>query len=276
MYEIERYRDVEVAWTRDLDGGGRGFGQQFVPVVQELFGHVDRVFEFCAGAGFIGFALLAEGLCDTLCLADMNPRAVAAMRHTIASNRLQDRVAVYESDGLADIPSSERWDVVVGNPPHYSRQCENIISHDPGWRLHRAFYRDVRRYLKPHASILLQESVSGSCAETFAPMLAENGLELVKAFAHGYGGIDPIRQYFVWTRPRYQSLVDLDPRDGRPLTTLSTTLPVAEMRTRCSWVPTQIVREHGERIDVSVQNAFAPTEPGSAPPLAQWTVWLSD
>jgi hypothetical protein len=36
------------------------------------------VFECCAGAGFIVFALLGYGFCNTLCLADDNPEALEA------------------------------------------------------------------------------------------------------------------------------------------------------------------------------------------------------
>jgi tRNA1(Val) A37 N6-methylase TrmN6 len=73
-----------------------------------------RVFEWCAGPGFIGFALLGYGFCDTLCLAD-----VKACRLTVTQNGLAERVTVYHSDNLDGIPPSERWDLVVGNPPHF-------------------------------------------------------------------------------------------------------------------------------------------------------------
>ena len=68
-----------------------------------------RCFEFCAGPGFIGFMLLAAGICDTLVLGDVNPRAVAAARATLAESsnaHLRRRVTVYHSDVLADIPEA--------------------------------------------------------------------------------------------------------------------------------------------------------------------------
>ena len=52
-----------------------------------------RAFEWCAGPRFIGFSLLGHGLCDTLCLADINPEAVSACERTIADNALTDRVS---------------------------------------------------------------------------------------------------------------------------------------------------------------------------------------
>jgi tRNA1(Val) A37 N6-methylase TrmN6 len=38
----------------------------------------------------------------------------------VAQNGLAERVAVYPSDNLDSIPAFERWDLVVGNPPHFS------------------------------------------------------------------------------------------------------------------------------------------------------------
>lgn len=56
-FQYEKYRGIEVGWTAPLDGGGRSYGQNFIPVVSKLFGRVGVVHEFCAGPGFIGFSL---------------------------------------------------------------------------------------------------------------------------------------------------------------------------------------------------------------------------
>jgi len=79
-YKIEKFNDIRVCYTDDLDGGGRGFGQCFIPLVQELFGKVGRIFEFCGGPGFIGFSLMVNGLCESLCLTDVNPLAIDAVK----------------------------------------------------------------------------------------------------------------------------------------------------------------------------------------------------
>jgi hypothetical protein len=85
-YKSVKYHDIETFYRPQLEGGGMGFGQTFVPIVRELFGKVGRVHEFCAGPGFIGFSLLANGLCDSLCLSDINPDAVAAATETVRRN----------------------------------------------------------------------------------------------------------------------------------------------------------------------------------------------
>lgn len=182
---IEKYGGIEVVWDRKLDGGGRGYGQNFVPVVRSMFGKVGRVYEFCAGPGFIGFSLLAHGLCESLCLSDLNPEAVAALTETVKRNGLEDRVSVYLSDGLQDIPRSEKWDLVVSNPPHFAAEAQSdILRDDPGWEIHRRFFREVSRFLLPSSNILLQENYTGSDESTFLPMLERSGLQHCGSFMH--------------------------------------------------------------------------------------------
>ena len=84
LRQFKPYRTVElggirVAYKKHLDGGGREFGQDFIPFLRRrAMPRQRRVFEWCAGPGFIGFSLLGHGLAQTLSLADVNPAAVAA------------------------------------------------------------------------------------------------------------------------------------------------------------------------------------------------------
>jgi SAM-dependent methyltransferase len=175
------YAGVRVSTKPHLDGGGSTFGQDFIPVLRNRgMPKVARAFEWCAGPGFIGFSLLAHGLCETLCLADVNPEAVAACRRTLARNRLENKVTAYLSDNLADIPASEQWDLVVSNPPHFiDSGIGQLRYHDPGWRVHRGFFGKVAQHLKPGGVVVLQENNAGSTPATFAPMIAEAGLKCV-------------------------------------------------------------------------------------------------
>lgn len=163
------------------------FGQDFVRVVRERIGPVAHAYEFGAGPGFIGFSLLAHGLCERLTLSDVNPAAVRACEHTVRVNQLDD-VAVYQSNVLAGIPPHERWDLVVSNPPHFdgSEQSyrESIRLIDPGFRIHRRFYEDVGKHLVAGGSVLLQENRHASDGWQFAEMIRASGLELV-------GRLDP-------------------------------------------------------------------------------------
>jgi predicted RNA methylase len=180
-YREVNYAGVRVSTKPHLDGGGSTFGQDFIPLLRRRkMPKVQRAFEWCAGPGFIGFSLLAHGPCETLCLADVNPEAVAACRRTVARNALEDKVAVYLSDNLKDIPPSEQWDLVVSNPPHFvDSGIGHLRYHDPDWRVHRGFFAGIARHLKPGGVVVLQENNAGSTPATFAPMIAAAGLRVV-------------------------------------------------------------------------------------------------
>ncbi len=182
------YGNIRVRYKDHLDGGGRTSGLEYLPLFRDLgLPRQARVFEWCAGPAFIGFALLGYGFCETLCVADINPEAVQACRHTVADNGLADRVAVHRSDNLDDIPPAERWDLVVANPPHFADTSPGQLRyHDANWRLHRRFFASIDRFLKPSGMIVLLENNHGSTAETFRDMIETAGLSLV--FARGCEG----------------------------------------------------------------------------------------
>jgi tRNA1(Val) A37 N6-methylase TrmN6 len=174
------YGDVRVHFKRHLDGGGTSFGQDFIPFLESRrMPRQQRVFEWCAGPGFIGFSILAHGFAETLCLADINTEAVDACRLTITENGLAERVSVYHSDSLKDIPDSERWDLVVSNPPHFDDRVGDLRGHDDDWHLHREFFAAVGRFLKPGGVIVLQENNRGSTVETFRDMIEASDLSIV-------------------------------------------------------------------------------------------------
>jgi 16S rRNA G966 N2-methylase RsmD len=235
---VTPYHGLKLAWRQEFSGGGRGFGQDFIPVVEHLFGRVDRLFEFCAGPGYIGFALLARGLCEHLVLSDVNPQALDMARETVRLNDLEDRVTIYESDGLEDIPAQERWDLVISNPPHYPSQVRDepsLILDDPEWRLHREFFRSVGPFLAPGASVLMLENSEGGPPEVFAPMIEDGGLSLVRTLWHT-GGRAAAHHYYLWIK---QGLPGMTFDDGReavdlrlqveadPPVTVSASLPLA-------------------------------------------------
>lgn len=177
------YNALVVFDRPDLHGGGLSFGQDFGRILLELgLGRRSRLFEFCAGPGYIGYSLLAGGFCETLTLADINPLAVEAARHTARFNGIEHRVKIYESDGLSRIPPSETWDLVVGNPPHFlprDSKENDIRAFDPGWEIHRAFYQSIRRFMAPGGQVVLMENAAGSSVDVFEPMIREGGGRVV-------------------------------------------------------------------------------------------------
>ena len=191
-----RYGDISVIYTDDTRGGGETGGQDFIPIVKDIFGTVSRICEFACGPGFIGFSLLAQGLCESLCLIDVNPKAVKICHETIKKNKLENKVSVYLSDGLSNIPSSEKWDLVVSNPPQFVNYddwtpIETLRSIDPNWNIHKQFYANVEKFLNPDGYVLFQENVGGNMmsrvVELVLPkihtkIITESNLEVVDCF----------------------------------------------------------------------------------------------
>src|SRR5436190_779488 len=73
---IWRSAGIEVVYRLGLDGGGTMAAEHFVRFIKTSNGRwpakFERAFEWCSGPGFIGLTLLGEGVCDHLCLGDLN------------------------------------------------------------------------------------------------------------------------------------------------------------------------------------------------------------
>jgi hypothetical protein len=167
---IWRYQGLDVHYHPSLDGDGTFLAPYYVQFIRRYFPHKPpfrSAFEWCAGPAFIGFALLAEGLCGRLCVADINPAAIAYARKTIQSGELEKRVVAYVSDNLASVPKEERFDLVVANPPgffsinpchqDYERLSSDIKAVDPGWQIRARFYEEIRPHLDTGAYLLIGE-----------------------------------------------------------------------------------------------------------------------
>lgn len=165
-----KYKDRTVFYYPELNGDGINQAHSFVKFIKSTYSQemkFKRVFEWCSGPGFIGFSLLFEGICEELCLADINPSAISCVQETIRYNKLESKVAYYVSDNFQNIPCHEKFDLVVSNPPNY--YSLNVAHHDyewlqgdlrpndPGWNVHRDFYNKVFPYLNSNAILLIEE-----------------------------------------------------------------------------------------------------------------------
>ncbi len=182
------YKGIKVYYSPELDGGGMEFGQDFIPVVRKRFGKVGRCCEFGAGPGFIGFSLLAEGLCEKLDLVEINEDAVRAMEKTIKKNRLEGVAEVFLSDTFKDVDRKRSWNLVVSNPPHFDggedKYTRDMRIYDPGWRIHREFYRDIRMFLVKGGSSLFVENRFGSSPKLWKNMIIDAGLKYEGSFRY--------------------------------------------------------------------------------------------
>lgn len=177
--------NLKIYYQPGQDGGGTWFGQEYISVVADRYRkRFGTCFEWCAGPGFIGYSLLDHGLCDRLVLADCYPPAVAAAQETArdAHNNIKDRVQIYQSLTIGDLPQTDPFDLVVGNPPHFYHPPEHEtfdrLDCDPGWSTHQEFFANISARLADDGRILLQENWLGSRPETFGAWISTNGLRI--------------------------------------------------------------------------------------------------
>lgn len=202
---IWKINDLDVYYTNETNGGGNAFAEDYCNAVDGLF--PDRTFEnaleWCSGPGFIGLAMLATGICKRITLNDLHQPALDMAEITKLKNPLYtDKISIYPGSTLANIPKSEKFDLVVANPPHYlskffasrslgfdkmgiqiSGHQEEILV-DQDWQAHTMFYNEIKKRLTPNGIIVIQENQSGSHHRTGSfNMIIENaGLKIIRDF----------------------------------------------------------------------------------------------
>jgi methylase of polypeptide subunit release factors len=183
-FAIPGRENFVVTYDSSEDGGGTWFGQEYVSQLSRYDRRFGRCLEWCSGPGFIGFALLAHGICEDLTLMDRYALSEDSVVQTVQRNQCGDRARFLHLDNVAHLPDHERFDLIVANPPHYL-ECPGDsnyqrIAVDVDWQAHREFFANIGGYLNPNALILLQENQAGSLAgpAEFLPMIESNGLRL--------------------------------------------------------------------------------------------------
>ena len=196
------YHGLLVFDREDLDGGGLWQAQNYSRALLDLgIGRSERIFDFCAGPGYIGYYLLASGYCRTLAMSDINPVATDVARYTAAHNRIEDIVSIYTSDVLEQIPESEKWDLVVANLPVPTQDLTlpiDIMERDISGALHRRFYNSVSKFMKPGGLILTLNTREHSSPEYFRPMIEEGGGHIVQTLIQkDFRGVDSDRYWLL-------------------------------------------------------------------------------
>lgn len=182
---------ITVFYTMDTDGGGSSFGQDYIPVIKQQYGNkkFKKVFEWCSGPGFIGFSLLSHNMCDKLCFNDLYDPAIELIHHTAKhpDNNCSDVVSAYLLKDLSLLPAHEMFDLVVSNPPHFSKYVSNLanknrICSDINWESHKNFFNNIKSHLTEDGVILLQENKQGSTIQDFEKIILEAGLTITDCF----------------------------------------------------------------------------------------------
>lgn len=187
---------IDVIYTDRTNGAGLQTKEDLVNTIEELFPDrtFKRCYEWCAGPAFYGYSLLGKQKCDTLFLADIFQPAIELMKKTAQQNNITDKVTIINSDNWQNIPESEKFDLIVSNPPHFCLQnyyneiwtFEKRIYIDKDWNIHREFFAGVKQHLSSDGYIVLLECAWGSGVNTFQSMIDAAELKVVNHFIGKY------------------------------------------------------------------------------------------
>jgi methylase of polypeptide subunit release factors len=184
-YNIEPFDldcDITLSNICNMDGGGSTHYKDFLSIVRDLGkGQYTKGLEWCAGPGFIGYSMLGHNICDHMVFMDKFAPAIESVNDTATEHNLSDRVTTYVLERISDIPESEKFDLVLGNPPHvwdrdqfmesiraewteknHELKQENIdvlerLLLDHGKDIHKEFFDNISSYLLPGADLFISE-----------------------------------------------------------------------------------------------------------------------
>lgn len=196
-YILDSFNDInefvyinnkKVFCSLNTSGGGQTFGQDFVPLIKEIY--PNRIFksclEWCAGPGFIGISLYSHKLCKSISFFEKNKEAVNQLEKTKKVNNFGDEFKIIHGDNIFDL--SEKYDLIVANPPHFSEEIyflRNAPKHlwlDKGWKVHINFFNNIKKNLSKNGVILLQECSMSSSFSSFELLIQNTGLKITRNF----------------------------------------------------------------------------------------------
>jgi methylase of polypeptide subunit release factors len=154
------------------DGGGTTIGYDMCKhsKVLEQITDVTSTLEICSGPGFIGYYLLFNNLTTNLYLSDKFDGVREGIKKT---NQVNDvNVQFINSNCFQNFPSDLKFDLIIGNPPHFKENNEWIsnkktkeeidasyrINLDINLNFHIDFFHNAVNFLNPNGKIIFVEN----------------------------------------------------------------------------------------------------------------------
>lgn len=169
---LENGEIIDHPWY--LTGGGDIYYSSFIKAIKQVGKtKYNTVFEWCFGHGRIGWEILTKGLSDQLVFNDCYKLAVDVGKKNAEKLKYSNAVRGYHTSSISALPTFEKFDLVVGNPPHtvdkdvWIKNLEEQgqdramidlslrLTVDHGWKIHEDFFKHIGYYLTDDADIFI-------------------------------------------------------------------------------------------------------------------------
>lgn len=178
---------TQIEWNHGDDGGGSTHYTDFLNAIGSSKQY-NNCLEWCAGLSAISFSLLDANIINKSVLMDIYEPALTKALDNAQNNNLSDRVSIRLCGKISDLPVTDKFDLVVANPPHAisdhwiedgpDYDTVHRITVDLDWKLHKEFYANIKNYLNPGADVFISEIDSHLVIEEYAN---QSGLRFVSS-----------------------------------------------------------------------------------------------
>jgi 16S rRNA G966 N2-methylase RsmD len=186
--------DFFVYYDDFMNAGGTGYVQSYPRIIRYCYPNrkFSKCLDWCAGAGFLGFRLLADEICDSVTLMDCYRPSLDACKKTIYNmpNKFKNKVELVNTDAIHKLDKKIKYDLIVGNPPglttkRYSQDTvtdphEARLTIDQDWQIHKEFFKNVHSILASNGVIILQKLSEIHDIKDFDYMVETSGLEVIQ------------------------------------------------------------------------------------------------
>lgn len=184
--------EKKVFCSSDTSGGGQTFGQDFVPLLNEIYSNrtFNSCLEWCAGPGFIGISIYNAKICNNITFFEKYPKSIIQLKKTKAFNDFGENFKIIEGDDVSNL--NEKYDLIVANPPHFSDEIyflRNGPKHlwlDKDWKSHINFFNNIKKNLANNGVIILQECSMSNSYACFDRLLENTGLKITRSFTPSF------------------------------------------------------------------------------------------
>lgn len=182
--QVKYENGIVLNFPNHVDGGGFEIKHEMFDLIESTGKeHYTRAFEWCSGPGQYGFDLLDKKKADHVVFSDCYKIATETCTTNALENNISNKVTVYTTDKISTIPTTEKFDLVVANPPHTDTAAN--LSSGPGlnntirmivdenYEAHKEFFANIRKYLTPDADVYI---TSGTTMNKFVNWAISGGL----------------------------------------------------------------------------------------------------
>ncbi len=120
----------------------------------------DYVLDVCTGSGVIAIFSAYKGAKKVIAL-DINPDAVKTAKENTKLHRFGEIIDIRLSDMFDALQNGEQFDVITGNLPFRNKTATDYVESsqwDTNLNVHKRFFAEVNRHLKPNGRIYLSQA----------------------------------------------------------------------------------------------------------------------